>query len=50
MVVEGNHYFPRSSVRDNVLRDSSRQSRCPWKGMANYFTLEVNGATNRDAA
>ncbi len=50
VVVEGNHYFPRSSVRDEVLRDSSYQSRCPWKGMASYFTLEVDGATNRDAA
>ncbi len=50
VVVEGNHYFPRSSVRDEVLRDSSHQSRCPWKGMASYFTLEVDGATNRDAA
>jgi uncharacterized protein (DUF427 family) len=49
-VVEGNHYFPRSSVRAEVLRDSSHQSRCPWMGMANYFRLEVEGATNRDAA
>ncbi len=50
VVIEGNHYFPRSAVRDDVLRDSSHQSRCPWKGMASYFTLEVDGATNRDAA
>lgn len=50
VVVEGNHYFPRSSVRDDVLRESSHQSRCPWKGLANYFSLEVDGATNHDAA
>ncbi len=50
VVVEGNHYFPRPSVRDDVLRDSSHQSRCPWKGLASYLTLEVDGATNRDAA
>jgi len=29
VVVEANHYFPRSSVRDDVLRESSHQSRCP---------------------
>ncbi len=50
VVVEGNHYFPRSSVREDVLRDSSHRSRCPWKGVASYFSLEVDGATNRDAA
>jgi uncharacterized protein (DUF427 family) len=50
VVVEGNHYFPRASVRDDVLRDSSTQSRCPWKGMASYFSLEVGGQTNLDAA
>ena len=50
VVVEGNHYFPRSSVREDVLRDSDKQTRCPWKGVANYFTLEVDGRTNPDAA
>jgi uncharacterized protein (DUF427 family) len=50
VVVEGNHYFPRASVRPDVLRDSSTQSRCPWKGLASYFTLEVGGQTNPDAA
>jgi uncharacterized protein (DUF427 family) len=50
VVVEGNHYFPRASVRDEVLRDSAKQTRCPWKGLANYFSLEVGGKTNPDAA
>jgi uncharacterized protein (DUF427 family) len=50
VVVEGNHYFPRASVRADVLRDSSTQSRCPWKGLASYFTLEVGGQSNPDAA
>ena len=50
VVVEGNHYFPRASVRDDVLRDSSTTSVCPWKGTASYYTLEVDGQTNPDAA
>ncbi len=50
VVVEGNHYFPRASVRDDVLRESTKQTRCPWKGTASYFSLELDGQTNPDAA
>jgi uncharacterized protein (DUF427 family) len=50
VVVEGNHYFPREAVRADLLRESSTQTRCPWKGLASYFTLEVDGQTNVDAA
>jgi uncharacterized protein (DUF427 family) len=50
VVVEGNHYFPRASVREDVLRESSKHTRCPWKGLASYLTLEVDGKTNPDAA
>jgi uncharacterized protein (DUF427 family) len=49
-VVEGNHYFPIDSVRQDVLRPSDTHSTCPWKGEASYYTLEVNGAQNVDAA
>jgi uncharacterized protein (DUF427 family) len=50
VVVEGNHYFPRAAVRDEVLRESAKQSRCPWKGLAHYYSVEVDGQVNRDAA
>ena len=50
VVVEGNHYFPRQSVDASVLVDSSTHTTCPWKGEASYFSLEVDGETNRDAA
>jgi uncharacterized protein (DUF427 family) len=50
VVVEGNHYFPRESVRSDVLRESATQSRCPWKGLASYYSIEVDGRTNPDAA
>lgn len=49
VVVEGNHYFPAGSVRQEFLRPSDTTSVCPWKGTAHYYTLEVNGQTNPDA-
>jgi uncharacterized protein (DUF427 family) len=50
VTVEGNAYFPRASVRKDVLRPSSTHTTCPWKGEASYFSLEVDGQTNADAA
>ncbi|MEE4185321.1 MAG: DUF427 domain-containing protein [Gammaproteobacteria bacterium] len=50
VVVEGNHYFPRAAVRSEYLRPSDTRSVCPWKGTASYFSLEVDGVTNTDAA
>ena len=50
VVVEGNHYFPRSSVTDGVLTDSATTSMCPWKGTARYHSIAAGGADNRDAA
>jgi uncharacterized protein (DUF427 family) len=50
VTVEGNAYFPRASVREDVLRPSSTHTTCPWKGEASYFSLEVDGQTNPDAA
>ncbi len=50
VVVEGNYYFPASSVTEEYLKPSDTTSECPWKGTANYYTLIVNGAENPDAA
>ncbi|HEX3540062.1 MAG TPA: DUF427 domain-containing protein [Acidimicrobiales bacterium] len=50
VVVEGNHYFPRDSVKSELLVDSATHTVCPWKGTASYFTVVVDGATNPDAA
>ena len=50
VVVEGNHYFPRESVREEFLRESDTTTRCPWKGQASYYSLEADGTTQPDAA
>jgi uncharacterized protein (DUF427 family) len=49
VVVEGNHYFPRSAVEEGYLVPSSRETFCAWKGTASYYTLEVDGERNPDA-
>ena len=50
IVVEGNHYFPAESVRPGVLVDSDTHTVCPWKGTASYYSVSLDGATNKDAA
>jgi uncharacterized protein (DUF427 family) len=50
VVVEGNHYFPREDVDPSVLVKSSTTTECPWKGTAHYYTLEIDGERNEDAA
>jgi uncharacterized protein (DUF427 family) len=50
VVVEGNHYFPLESVEVAFLRPSASHTTCPWKGEASYYTLEVDGQENADAA
>jgi uncharacterized protein (DUF427 family) len=49
VIVEGNHYFPSDSVKAGVLRPSPTQTRCPWKGTASYYSLQVDGKENADA-
>lgn len=48
--VEGNAYFPLAAVKNEYLRESATHSVCPWKGTASYYSLEVDGKTNADAA
>lgn len=48
--VEGNQYFPPESIKKAHFRSSDKTSICPWKGEARYYSIEVNGKTNPDAA
>lgn len=50
IVIEGNHYFPPDSLRQDHLRPSATTTVCPWKGTAHYYSIVVEGKENRDAA
>lgn len=49
VVVEGNHYFPMAALDRSLVTESGTQTSCPWKGVASYYSLQVNGSENRDA-
>lgn len=49
-VVEGNIYFPPHKINTKFFKGSDTQTTCFWKGVASYYTLEVNGKQNIDAA
>ena len=50
IVVEGNHYFPPAAVNQAYLRPNSSHTVCPWKGVASYYDVVVDGEVNRGAA
>ena len=50
IVIERNHYFPADSIKKEFFKPSDTHTACPWKGEAAYYSLEVNGQSNRDAA
>jgi uncharacterized protein (DUF427 family) len=50
VVVEGNHYFPAESLTMAYFAPSPTHTTCPWKGVASYYTLQVEGRQNPDAA
>jgi len=50
VVVEGNHYFPPGSINKQYFEESRKQTTCPWKGQASYYSIVVNGNRNDDAA
>jgi uncharacterized protein (DUF427 family) len=49
-MVENNHYFPPESINKDFFKESNTHTVCPWKGEASYYSLEVEGKENKDAA
>lgn len=50
IVIEGNHYFPPTSIHREFFREGGTHTICSWKGEASYYTVEVNGQQNANAA
>ncbi|MFD0862805.1 DUF427 domain-containing protein [Sungkyunkwania multivorans] len=50
VVVENNHYFPHDSIKEEFFKPSDTHTTCPWKGLAHYYTISVEGKENKDAA
>lgn len=50
ILIEDNHYFPPNSIRIEFFTDSALKTVCHWKGKASYYSLNVNGEINKNAA
>ncbi|KAF8626024.1 hypothetical protein AX15_005114 [Amanita polypyramis BW_CC] len=50
IVIEGNHYFPPSSIKENLFTNSNTSTVCPWKGTASYYNATVDGKAIKDVA
>ena len=50
IIIEGNHYFPAESLNMEYFKETETHTTCPWKGLANYYNINVNGKQNIDAA
>lgn len=48
--IEGNWYFPPSSITEGFLSQSPTPYTCPWKGECQYFTVTVDGQALPDRA
>jgi len=50
VTVEGNAYFPQSSLQMEHFQPSEHRTTCGWKGVAHYYDVVVNGQVNSNAA
>lgn len=48
--IEGNWYFPPSSVKRDNFSESTTHTTCHWKGEASYYNVVVGDQENPDAA
>ncbi len=50
ITIEGNYYFPPSSLVAGAFSDSATPYTCAWKGVAQYHDVSAGGSTHHDAA
>jgi uncharacterized protein (DUF427 family) len=50
ITIEGNAYFPPTALMKEYFIKSDTHTTCPWKGLASYYTVVVDGINNPDAA
>lgn len=43
------YYFPRADVKMDRLERSTLTTQCPFKGTANYFSIDVNSRKLKNA-
>lgn len=48
--IEGNAYFPPSSLTQHVFSEGAMPYICPWKGVARYYDVGTQAGRHRDAA
>jgi uncharacterized protein (DUF427 family) len=48
--IEGNWYFPPSSVKSEFLVESATPYTCPWKGDCQYFSVKAGDELLQDRA
>jgi uncharacterized protein (DUF427 family) len=48
--IEGNWYFPPSSVNKEYLQESPTPYTCPWKGVCQYFNVGKDDDWDKDDA
>ena len=47
--IEGNWYFPLSSVKPGIYKKSDTPYTCPWKGECQYYDVMIDGKTAKDS-
>ena len=48
--IEGNWYFPPTSIKSEFLHNSPTPYTCPWKGVCQYFNVGEGDNVSQDNA
>jgi len=50
VILDDYYYFPTESLKKEYFKKGFRRSTCPHKGVASYYSLDVDGEKNENAA